>query len=333
VSSGSEIALAEPSALLDPTAPLTPSGNLRRRVAVDRFVRVTATAAALLAVAVLVIVVYGVASRGASSLSADFVVKDPSGLASGGIANALLGTIEIVAFGAVIALPLGILTGLYLTEFAGRESRTARALRLALDIMQGLPTIVVGLFVYGLIVIQQPTFGIRLSFLGIRLSFLGIRLSFLPHRQSGFAGSIALAIVMLPLMARASQEVLLLVPGSLREAADALGVNRWRTVLTVIVPAALGGIATGALLATARAAGETAPLLICDSIYNPDTTTLNIFHGVPSVSMFIYTSYDLPLTQSVVRAWGAAFVLMVAILLANIAARVLLARSRAKMGR
>ncbi|MGA2929489.1 MAG: phosphate ABC transporter permease PstA [Solirubrobacteraceae bacterium] len=308
MSSGSEIALAEPSALLDPTAPLTPSGNLRRRAAVDRFVRVTATAAALLAVAVLVIVVYGVASRGASSLSADFVVKDPSGLASGGIANALLGTIEIVAFGAVIALPLGILTGLYLTEFAGRESRTARALRLALDIMQGLPTIVVGLFVYGLIVIPE-------------------------HRQSGFAGSIALAIVMLPLMARASQEVLLLVPGSLREAADALGVNRWRTVLTVIVPAALGGIATGALLATARAAGETAPLLICDSIYNPDTTTLNIFHGVPSVSMFIYTSYDLPLTQSVVRAWGAAFVLMVAILLANIAARVLLARSRAKMGR
>lgn len=291
----------------DWTAPLTPSGNLRRRAAVDRLVHVSATAAALFAVAMLVVVVYGVAVRGASALSLGFVVDNPSGLASGGIANALLGTIEIVAFGAVIALPLGILTGLYLTEFAGPQSRTARALKLALDMMQGLPTIVVGLFVYGLIVIPE-------------------------HRESGFAGSIALAIVMLPLMARASQEVLLLVPGSLREAADALGVSRWRTVLSVILPAALGGIATGAILAVARAAGETAPLLICDSIFNQNTTTLNLFHGVPSVSMFIYTSYDLPLPDAVVRAWGAAFVLMMMILLANILARLLLAHSRAKMG-
>ena len=137
---------------------------------------------------------------------------------------------------------------------------------------------------------------------------------------------------MLPLIARASQEVLLLVPGSLREAADALGVNRWRTVLTVILPAAMGGIVTGAILAIARAAGETAPLLICDSIFNPNTTSFNLFHGVPSVPMFIYTSFDLPLAQAVARAWGAALVLMMFILLANIGARVLLARSRAKMG-
>jgi len=292
----------------DPTAPLTPSGNLRRRAVVSRFVQITATAAAAFAVAVLVIVCYGVAVRGASALSFDFVVENPSGLASGGIFNALIGTLEIVAFGALIALPLGVMTGLYLTEFAGPRSRTARVLRLALDMMAGLPTIVVGLFVYGLIVIPQ-------------------------RRQSGFAGGIALAIVMLPLMARSSQEVLLLVPGSLREAADALGVSRWRTVLSVILPTAFGGILTGAILATARAAGETAPLLICDSIYNTDTTSLNLFHGVPSVSMFIYTSYDLPLTQAVIRAWGAAFVLMVLILIANVAARLLLARSRGRMAR
>jgi phosphate transport system permease protein len=306
MSTASDWTLGE-SGLFDPTAPLTPSGNLRRRTIVDRVIRATAIVAAAVAVAILVIVVYGVASRGASALSLDFVIKNPSGLASGGIFNSLIGTLEIVAFGAVIALPLGILTGLYLTEFAGPRSRTAAVLKLALDIMAGLPTIVVGLFVYGLIVIPE-------------------------HRQSGFAGGIALAIVMLPLMARASQEVLLLVPGSLREAADALGVNRWRTVLTVILPAATGGILTGAILATARAAGETAPLLICDSIYAPDTTSLNLFHGVPSVSMFIYTSYDVPLTQAVTRAWGAAFVLMVFILLANVGARVLLARSRGKMG-
>ena len=292
----------------DPTAPLTPTGNLRRRAGVSRFVQVTATAAAIFAVAVLVIVLYGVAVRGASALSFSFVITNPTGLAGGGIFNSLLGTLEIVAFAALIALPIGVLTGLYLTEFAGPRSRTANALRFALDIMAGLPTIIVGLFVYGLIVIPQ-------------------------HRQSGFAGAVALAIVMLPLMARSSQEVLLLVPGSLREAADALGVSRWRTVLSVILPAAFGGILTGAILATARAAGETAPLLICDSIFNPTATEFNLFHGVPSVSMFIYTSYDLPLAQAVTRAWGAAFVLMMLILIANVLARLILARSRAKMGR
>jgi len=292
----------------DPTAPLTPSGNLRRRAGVSRFVQITATAAAVFAVAVLVIVLYGVAVRGASALSFSFVLQNPSGLAGGGIFNSLLGTLEIVAFGALIALPIGILTGLYLTEFAGPRSRTASALRFALDIMAGLPTIIVGLFVYGLIVIPL-------------------------HRQSGFAGGVALAIVMLPLMARSSQEVLLLVPNNMREAADALGVSRWRTVVSVILPAAVGGILTGAILATARAAGETAPLLICNSLYNPDQTSLNLFHGVPSVSMFIYTSFDLPLTEAVTRAWGAAFVLMVLILIANVGARLLLARSRAKISR
>ena len=168
--------------LFDPSAPLTPSGNLRRRALVDRFVQVVATAAAVAAVAVLVIVLYGVVVRGAAALNLGFVFTNPQGLTSGGIANSLLGTLEIVAAAALIALPLGILTGLYLTEFAGPRSRTARILKLALDMMQGLPTIVVGLFVYGLIVI--PT-----------------------HTESGFAGAIALSIVMLPLIARASQEV------------------------------------------------------------------------------------------------------------------------------
>ncbi len=306
MSPATPITLGE-SGLFDPTEPLTPSGNLRRRAAVDRLVQIVATAAAAAAVAVLVIVVYGVTVRGAAALSLGFVVHNPQGLASGGIANALLGTLEIVAAGAVIALPLGILTGLYLTEFAGAQSRTARILKLALDMMQGLPTIVVGLFVYGLLVIPE-------------------------HRESGFAGAVALSIVMLPLIARSSQEVLLLVPGTLREAADALGVNRWRTVLTVILPTAIGGIVTGAILAIARAAGETAPLLICDSLFNPTSTSFDLFHGVPSIPMLIYTSYDLPLPQAVTRAWGAALVLMIFILLANILARVVLARSRAKMG-
>ena len=161
MSAATPITLGE-TGLFDPAAPLTPSGNLRRRAVVDRFVQVVATAAALAAVAVLVIVVYGVAARGASALSLGFVVHNSQGLAGGGIANALLGTLEIVAAAAVIAVPLGILTGLYLTEFAGARSRTARMLKLALDMMQGLPTIVVGLFVYGLIVIPTaPGVGLR----------------------------------------------------------------------------------------------------------------------------------------------------------------------------
>jgi phosphate transport system permease protein len=293
--------------LFDPTAPLTASGNLRRRSAVDRVVRGIAITAAAIGVAMLVIVVADVVTKGAGVLSLDFAFKNPQGLVAGGIANSLLGTGEIVVIAAAIAIPLGVLTGLYLTEFAGGNSRSGRALKLGLDLMQGLPTIVVGLFIYGLIVLPL-------------------------HAESGFAGAVALAIIMLPLMARSSQEVLLLVPATLREAADALGVSRWRTVLTVIVPAATGGIATGAILSTARAAGETAPLLICDSIFNPSTTATNPFHGIPSVPMYILTITDEAVSGAFTRAWGAAFLLLVIILLANVLARVVLARSRAKMG-
>jgi phosphate transport system permease protein len=293
--------------LFDPTAPLTASGNLRRRAAVDRGIRILATVAAAIGVAMLVLVVYSVVSKGAPVISLGFFIHNPVGLVGGGIANYLVGTLEIVAMGTLFALPVGILTGLYLTEFAGAGSRAGRGLKLGLDLMQGLPTIVVGLFVYGLIVLAV-------------------------HKESGFAAAVALAIVMLPLIARSSQEVLLLVPGSLREAADALGVSRWRTVLTVILPAASGGIATGAILAIARGAGETAPVFICDLLFNPNSTSLNPFGGVPSVPVYILNIADEAVPQAFAHAWGAAFVLLVVILLANILARVMLARSRAKMG-
>jgi phosphate transport system permease protein len=293
--------------LFDPTAPLTGSGNLRRRAALSNLISAGTRLAALAAVAMLGIVLYGVVRRGASAVTLSFITTNPVGLSGGGIANALLGTFVLVAAAALIAVPIGVLTGLYLTEFAGARSRSGRVLKLALDLMQGLPTVVVGLFVFGLLVIPQ-------------------------HTESGLAGAIALAIIMLPLVARASQEVLLLVPGSLREAADALGVNRWRTVLTVILPVAMGGIATGAILATARAAGETAPLLICDGLYNYNTTQLNLFgHGVPNIPLLIFTSSETSLSGGFARAWGAAIVLLGAILIANVGARVLVARSRARM--
>jgi phosphate transport system permease protein len=307
VSAVSETLDAGGPALPDPTAPLTATGNLRRRATISRIVELGATVSAAFAVLLLLEVIYTVASKGAPAVSFAFLTQNPAGLAGGGIANALIGTILIVAFAALIAVPIGILTGVYLAEFASPRSRIARLLKLVLDLLQGLPTIIVGVFVYGLLVAG--------------------------NKETGFAGSVALSIVMLPLIARSSQEVLLLVPGSLREAADALGVHRWRTVLTVILPAAMGGIMTGAILSIARAAGETAPLLFVDSIYNPTQTQLILFgHGVPSIPIYILTTYDLPDPTALTRAWGAALVLLTFILLANIAARLLLARSRARMG-
>jgi phosphate transport system permease protein len=302
------VTLARDPSLPDPRAPLSASGNLRRRSLVSRGVELAATTAAAIAVALLGSVVYTVATKGAPALSLDFLITNPSGLVGGGIANALIGTALIVAFAALIAVPIGVLTGVYLTEFAGPNSRSAQMLKLVLDLLQGLPTIIVGVVVYGLLVATT-------------------------HTETGFAGSVALSVVMLPLIARSSQEMLLLVPGSLREAADALGVTRWRSVIGVILPAAAGGIATGAILSIARAAGETAPLLFVDSIYNPNATQLVLFgHGVPSIPIFIYTTYDLPSPDALTRAWGAAFVLLAFIFVANIFARILLARTRAKVG-
>jgi len=307
VSAGTDLKVD--ASLFDPTAPLTASGNLRRRDGVDRLIRYGATVAAAIGVAMLVLVIYAVVSKGASVISLGFFVHNPVGLVGGGIAPFLVGTLEVVAIAAVIAVPVGVLTGLYLTEFAGPSSRTGNALKLGLDLMQGLPTIVVGLFVYGLIVVGLQG-----------------------GKQSGIAASVALAIVILPLMARSAQEVLLLVPGTLREASDALGVSRWRSVLTVILPAATGGIVTGAILAIARAAGETAPILLTDSVFSSNSVSLNPFHGIATIPLYILTIADQAIPEAFAHAWGAAFVLLVMILFANVLARVILARSRAKMG-
>jgi phosphate transport system permease protein len=282
--------------LPDRSGPLTPSGNLRRRQLISRLVEVTQTASALFAVCVLAIVVYSVASRGASVLSFGFLTKD---LNVGGIAPAIVGTAVIMALATAIAMPIGVLTALYLTEFAG--SWFARAFRLALDLLNGLPTIVVGLFVFGLLVVG--------------------------HHQSGFAGSFALAIIMLPLIARAAQEVLLLLPSGLREAADALGVSRWRTVRGVVLPSARGGILTATVLAVARAAGETAPLIFLSSIF-ANTVSINPFgQALPNVPVYIFTASEAAEPDGFARAWGAAFILLAFILLANLGARTLNRRS------
>jgi phosphate transport system permease protein len=289
----------------DPTAPLVATGTLRRRRVVNVIAESVATGAALLAVAVLGIMVAAVVIRGAPALNLDFVTKGPAavGASGGGIAPSIVGTALLVGVATVIAMPLGVLIALYLTEFAG--PRLARPIRLALDLLNGLPSIVIGLFVFGLLVAG--------------------------HHQTGFAGALCLAIIMLPLIARASEEMLLLVPQQMRDAADALGVRRWRTVLGVVLPAALGGIVTGTVLAIARAAGETAPLIFTTSIF-ADRTTFDIFgHALPNIPVAIFTLSQADDPAGFTRAWGAAFVLVTFILLTNIGARALLSRSRRKL--
>jgi phosphate transport system permease protein len=289
-------------ASLDPALPLSPSGNLRRRQLLSRLAEGGATAAAFLAVAVLAIVLYTVASRGASALSFEFLVAgEPNG-----IGPALVGTAEIVAIATAIAMPLGVLVALYLTEFAAGFA--GRAIRLALDLMNGLPSIIVGLFVFGLLV--EPA-----------------------AQQSALAGSVALAIIELPLIARGSQEVLLLVPGSLREGTDALGVSRWRSVLGVILPSALGGILTSTVLAVARAAGETAPLIFATSVFDGSRVGLNPLEALPNIPVTIFTLSEEGNPTGFARAWGASLVLLALILIASLGARALLARSRARMVR
>ena len=228
-------------AAVEPALTLRGDARVRRRRIVNRVAEFAATIAALAALAVLGIVIFSVAKRGGGELSWGFLTEDlPTfGQTGGGIAPLIVGSAILVGIATAIALPLGVLTALFLSEFAPR--RLAAAIQLTIDLMNGLPSVIIGIFVFGLLV-----YG---------------------HTQSGYAGGFALSIVMLPLIARSTQEVLRLVPRSQREAALALGVSRWRIVVGIVLPSTLGGILTGTVLAIARAAGETAPLLFTASIF------------------------------------------------------------------
>jgi phosphate transport system permease protein len=289
-----------------PELSLRPSGGLRRRRIVNKIMESIGWGAALLAVGVLVLVVVSVAVRAWPALNIDFFTKPPSpfGGPGGGISSAIIGSALIVAIATAITLPVGVLIGIYLTEFAPRW--LAGPVQLILDVLNGLPTIITGIFVFGLLVIG--------------------------HGQSAYAGAVALSIVMLPLVARAAQETLLLVPPTLREGGLALGVSKWRIVLGVILPTTMGGILTGAVLAMARAAGETAPLLFTCSIFNPAVST-DVTHALPNIPVLIFTYSEQPDKVLHEQAWGAALVLMAFVLFASLSAKALLARSRRKLGR
>lgn len=283
---------------------LTLSPRTRRRKLVNLFMQALATLAALSAVAVLVLVIVSVAQRAFGALSWDFFTKTAAtfGQSGGGVANALVGTIVLVAVAAVMAVPVGILIALYVSEFA--PPRIANLCKLVLDVLNGLPSIIIGIFVFGLLVIGSG--------------------------QAAWKGSFALAIIMLPLIARATQEVLALVPSTLREGALGLGASRWRTVVGVVLPTSIGGILTGTVLAVARAAGETAPLLFTTSIA-ANEITWDPRQPVLSIPVDIFALSESPDPADHARAWALGFVLIAFVLVISLGARLLLVRHQKKL--
>jgi len=283
---------------------LTLTPRTRRRKLVNLFMQALATLAALSAVAVLVLVIVSVAQRAFGALTWDFFTKTAAtfGESGGGVANALVGTIVLVVVAAVMAIPVGILVALYISEFA--PPRIATATKLVLDVLNGLPSIIIGIFVFGLLVLGSG--------------------------QAAWKGSFALAIIMLPLIARATQEVLALVPSTLREGALGLGASRWRTVVGVVLPTSIGGILTGTVLAVARAAGETAPLLFTTSIA-ANVVTWDPRQPVLSIPVDIFALSESPDPADHARAWALGFVLIAFVLVISLGARLLLVRHQKKL--
>lgn len=283
--------------------PLISSGRRgRRRKLTGQVMEAVATIAALTAAAALAIVLISVAERAMPALNVDFFTQNaaPFGSSGGGIKNAIVGTLIITGIATAIALPAGVLLAIFNTEFAPR--RLADTISLTLNVLAGVPTIVIGVFIFALVVVGRG--------------------------QSAFAGSLGLSIVMLPLVARASEEVLRLVPSHLREGGMALGATRARTVMTVILPTAVGGIVTATIVAVARAAGETAPLLFTTSIFVGTTVNTDPSQAMASIPMVIFSLSESPDPHAQQQAWAAALVLVAVVLVGSIAGRLLSLRTR-----
>jgi phosphate transport system permease protein len=278
-----------------PLAELRPSTN--RRLA-DTLARVFVGLCFVLAVIPLVLVLYFVISKGAGHLSSTFLTHSMARIApnqpGGGAYHAIIGTLEQVGIACLISVPLGLLVAIYISEYGRGALRTA--IRFFVDVMTGIPSIVAGLFIYAFWV------------LGMHRGF------------SGFAGAMALAVIMLPIVVRSSEEMLLLVPGELREAAFALGVPRWKTILRVVLPTASAGITTGVMLAVARVTGETAPLIL--TVFDNNFINRDPFHHPQSaLSLFVYNQSRSAYDAAIDRAWAGAFTLICIVVVLYVGAR------------
>jgi len=248
---------------------------------------------AIFAVAILIIILGYIAMRGLTSISLQFLIDTPKPVGEGGgIGNALVGSLVLLAIASVIGLPLGIAAGIYLAEFG--DNWFAHIVRFVTDTLTGVPSIVIGVFVYTLIVLPQKHF-------------------------STLAGGVALALIMIPIVTRTTEEMIRLVPVSLREGALALGAPQWRVTLGVVLPAASSGVATGAMLAVARVSGETAPLLF--TAFGSRFYNYYLDQPIASLTVQIYNYAISPYDEWHAQAWAATLVLMTLILLINIAVR------------
>jgi phosphate transport system permease protein len=267
----------------------------RRRKVKNHLATGWLVASMVVAVVPLALVLFYVIHKGAHMFSWAFVSEPiPTRFHAGpGMGPAVVGTILITLAAAAMAIPLGVLGAVYLNEYGGK-SRLASVIRFMSQVMTGVPSIVMGLFVYTIWVLR---FGL-----------------------SGFAGAIALACLMLPIVIRSSEEMLRLVPDDLRQASLALGNRKWRTILQVVLPSALGGIVSGAMLAVARAAGETAPLLF--TVGTVSRINWNVFQGTTTtLSLQIFQNATLPYENTQDRAWGAAFTLILMVVVLTASAR------------
>jgi phosphate transport system permease protein len=286
------------------TVALTPISGRRRRT--DRVARGALLALTLLALVPLGLVVYYLLKRGLGAISWHFLTSDPTGAFlgdPGGIKSAILGTIEIVAFATLLAVPIGVLVALYLVEF-GRGKTFGNVVRYFVDVMTGVPSIVFGLFVY-IVLVTSSIFGLG---------------------YAAWKGGVALALLMLPVVVRSGEVVLLLVPDSLREAALALGAPRWKVAFRIVLPSALPGLITGSLLAIARAAGETAPLLFTSAYVLG--TGFNLDARMNSLPVQIFQDVGQAQDRLVQRAWGAALTLVALVLILTLIARLFQRRNR-----
>jgi phosphate transport system permease protein len=272
-----------------------------RRKIEDRTVGLLCLLATLLAVIPLASVLFYVVGQGIGGLSLEFFtdLPRPVGEPGGGMGNAIVGTLQLVGLACALGIPVGVMAGIYLSEFG--DNRFAQVVRFCADVMSGVPSITVGIFVYALIVVAMGRF-------------------------SAIAGGVALGILMIPTVTRTTEELLRLVPDSLREAALALGVPRWRATLRVVLRTALPGIATGLMLALARVAGETAPLLFTalNSRFWPD----RLDEPTASLPVQIFTYAISPYEDWRRQAWAAALVLVAMVFLLNLGGRLLLRRRK-----
>jgi phosphate transport system permease protein len=273
-----------------------------RRKLTDRVVRGLCVLGTVVALIPLASVLWYVLVRGVGGINLDFFTElpKPVGESGGGMGNALLGTLKLVALAGLFGIPPGVLAGIYLAEFG--NSKFGHAVRFAADVMSGVPSITVGIFVYSLVVVTTKQF-------------------------SALAGGFALAILMLPMVTRTTEELLRLVPESLREAALGLGVPKWRATLRVMLRTAAPGIAVGVMLAVARVAGETAPLLF--TAFNNRFWSTGVSEPTASLPVNIYTNAVSPYEDWHRQAWAAALVLLMTVLILNISARFLV-RSRVR---